>query len=117
MINDPTKIIFSTRYNFQKIYMEGTVIVSVAATVAYTEYTLVTHSLGYIPTARVFYIPVSGQLWPLSPNQYSNADGGPGTTLEITGSPIMTSSVLKVSLSNQGGAADVTFYYRIYLDE
>jgi hypothetical protein len=117
MINDPTKILFSTRYNFQKIYMEGTINVNVAATVTPTEYTLATHSLGYIPTARVFYIPVAGQLWPISPNQYDNADGGTGTPLSIFGNPVLTVTTLKVILSNLGGATTLTFYYRIYLDE
>lgn len=118
MINDPTKIIFSSRYNFQKVYLEGTATLSLVSSLTPTEYTLATHSLGYIPTARVFYVPVTGELWPLSPLQYSNIDGGVGTMLQIYGSPVMTSSLLKVRMVNASGApADVVFYYRIYLDE
>jgi hypothetical protein len=116
MISDPTKILFSTRYNFQKIYMEGTVDVLISGSTA-ALYTLATHSLGYIPTARVFYIPVSGQLWPLSPNQYTLNDGGTGTQLSIFGSPVLTTSALKVRMKNVGADATKTFYYRIYLDE
>lgn len=117
MINDPTKVLFSTRYNFQKIYMEGTTTVNVLASATPVEYDLATHGLGYIPTARVFYVPVAGQLWPISPLQYSNIDGGSGTTLLVYGGPVVTSNVLKVSMINGGSDASITFYWRIYLDE
>lgn len=117
MIN-PVGTTISTRYNFQKIYLNSSSTVSLANTVTPTEYTLVTHSLGYIPTVRIFYEPVAGQLWPMSPNQYANIDGGPGTTLSVYGSPVVTDSEIKVRVVNaSGGIKDVVFYWRIYLDE
>lgn len=109
--------LFSTRYNLQKIYMEGTTTVNIPILAPATVYNLVDHDLGYIPTARVFYIPVTGQLWPISPHQYSSAGGGSGTTISRFGSPVLTSTSLGVRIRNTGAAADITFYWRIYLDE
>ncbi len=117
MINDPTKLILSTRYNFQKIYLNDSVVISVANVVPFTEYSLVVHGLGYIPTVRVFYEPVAGQLWPLSPGQYSNLNGGTGTPLNITGGVVVDNNEVRVRLSNASSTADVRFYYRIYIDE
>lgn len=116
-IIDPSKFQLSTRYNIQKIFKDDTVTISVTGTPTATEYTLFTHALGYIPTARVFYEPVSGQLWPLSREQYDNSGGGSGTTLTVTGEAILTTAALKVRLVNGGSTRDVTFHYRIYLDE
>lgn len=121
MINNPSALILSTRYNLQKIYAEGTTVINVLTTlfpfIPPYEYTLFVHNLGYIPTARVFYIPTNNQLWPLSPNQFSNANGGPGDALIINGDSFLTTSELKVKLINSGPPTDVTFYYRIYVDE
>lgn len=115
-IIDPTKLMFSTRYNIQKTYLEGSIVVAVADIVDPTEYSLTTHGLGYIPTARVFYIPVSGQLWPLSPEQYPAVTGS-GTQLPVYGSAVLTTNELKVRVTNGSGSAqNITFYYRIYLD-
>lgn len=115
---DPTKTIFSTRYNFQKIYDDDEVTLSIANIVSLTNYTLVTHDLGYVPTVRVFYEPVSGQLWPLSRNQYGNFAGGSGTTLFVTGTVFATSTQIRVAISNGSGSSQsIKFAYRIYLDE
>lgn len=117
-INDPSKIIFSTRYNFQKIYLNDSATLTLASSITPQEYTLVVHGLGYVPTVRIFYVPVSGQLWPLSPRQYSNLDGGSGTPLDYYGSPVITTNEVKVRMTNSsGGDADILFYYRVYLDE
>lgn len=79
---------------------------------------LTTHSLGYIPRAKVWFEPIAGQLWPLVRYQYSNSDGGPGTTLQITGSLRITSSAIYAEISNAtGSTADVPIYWRVYLDE
>jgi hypothetical protein len=116
MINDPTKLVLSTRYNIQKIYLEGTTDVTVSGS-SPTLYTLASHSLGYIPTARVFYVPVADQLWPLSPNQYSKSGGGTGTVLTIFGSPVLTTTNLNIRMVNAGADQTITFYWRIYIDE
>lgn len=121
-VSDPTKLLWSTSQNLQKIYLNSSQTVSVPVSggppVIPTDVLTVTHGLGYVPTARVFYEPVSGELWPISPNQYSNADGGPGTTLDVFGRFYLTTTTLIVSLANLGATAvDIPIYYRIYADE
>lgn len=113
---DALQSILTARRNIQKIYIDDTITVPIAFSSSITEYTLVTHNLGYIPTVRVFYEPVSGELWPMSPNQYSSTDGGTGNTLGIYGNPVVTETDLKVRVVRPGVAVDVKFYYRIYLD-
>jgi len=115
-----TDFLLSTDQNIQKIALNSSMTVSVPVSsgppVTYAA-TTITHGLGDIPTARVFYEPISGQLWPLSPNQYSNSDGGPGTTLDVFGRYYLTTTTLVVELANLGGSpANVTIYYRVYVD-
>jgi hypothetical protein len=118
MITDPSKLIFSTRFNFQKIVYDDEVTISIPSSITPTVFTLFVHGLGYIPTARVFYTPVSGQLWPLSPNQYQSTGGGSGTTLNIYGNLRLTTNELQARLVNSSGSSqNVTFKYRIYVDE
>lgn len=115
-ITDPTKFKLTTRYNIQKKYVDFTTTVNVSGATL-TEYTLYTHGLGYIPTARVFYEPVSGQLWPVTREQYATSGGGSGTQLNVTGDIVITSTQIIARLVNAGAAADVTFTGRIYVDE
>ena len=123
-INDDSKMLLSTRYNMLKIYANGSTTVSVGAstydgtTFRYIpdSYLLYTHSLGYIPRARVWYEPVSGQLWPISPNQYDNTDGGSGTPLSVTGMFYLTTTGLYISITSPS-ATSMNFRFRIYLDE
>lgn len=111
--------ILSTRFNIQKIYDEDSTTVSIPSGGGLIqEVTIATHPLGGIPSARLFYTPVAGELWPFSPNQYTNIDGGPGTFLSIYGNPILTTSALKIQVVNSTGSSqDVVFDWRIYLDE
>jgi hypothetical protein len=112
----PTNVIFSARYNFLKIYENNSDTFSVP--VGANSVLLATHSLGYIPRVKAWFEPISGQLWPLVRYQYSNSNGGPGTTLSITGSLRITSSAIYAEISNASGStANVPIYFRIYLDE
>lgn len=123
MVPDPSKTIFSTRYNFLKIYVNDSTTLSIADTfngVSYNTatYLLYAHNLGYIPRARVFYEPVSGQLWPMTAAQYAKTNGGTGTQINIFGSYHLTTTGLYVDVKNITGSTQaVSFYYRIYLDE
>lgn len=113
--------VLSSRFNIQKIHpdFDKSVTISIpSASSAVQIQDIVTHSFGYVPFVRLFYEPVPGELWPFSPSQFDNHDGGPGTTLEIFGNPILSTSKLSVRVVNASGSAqDVTFHYRIYLDE
>lgn len=110
----PDNVILSTRYNFLKIYLNGQVSIAISATTP-TDYLVATHSLGYIPRARVWYEPVAGQVWPMASEQYAATTGGTGTTLPIIGDFYLTSSGLYVHIQ-LATAATILVYYRIYAD-
>jgi hypothetical protein len=108
----------TTKFNIQKIYMEevSVPILTTSSSATIQEYTLATHSLGYIPHARVFYTLNGSELWPLSPNQYQDDDFS--VKCHFYGSAVLTSSLLKLRIVNDTGSnATVNFHYRIYLDE
>lgn len=109
-------LLFSTKYSLPKIYLDDEITISVPN--GSSDQPIVTHDLGFVPNARIWYEPVSGELWPLSPIQYSNFDGGPGTILYVTGRAYVTTTELRVELNNgSGSASDVKFHYRVYADE
>ncbi len=119
-MND-ANILFSSRFNLLKIYDSDTTDVSVATILPpfdpSLDYILATHGLGYVPRARVWYEPVAGEIWPMTDKQFSNSDGGPGTTLSLLGSYYLTSSGLYVRIRYNSTAGSKRFYWRIYADE
>jgi hypothetical protein len=109
MITDPTKMLFSVRENLPKIYINSSqdIVVPTSGGPPITyDPTVITHNLGYVPTARVFYEPTPGEVWPL--NDKINT---------IFGRYYLTSTTLVVEMANLGAPAAVKIYYRIYLDE
>jgi len=115
-VSTPTNVIVSTRYNFLKIYENNSSAFSVPT--GRNDVLLTTHSLGYIPRVKAWYVPISGQVWPLVRDPYSNSDGGPGTTLSIFGGLRITSSAVYADMSNSSGSPqNVAFYWKVYLDE
>src|ERR1044071_10021212 len=98
----PDNVIFSSRYNFFKIYINGSGGMTVPAAGIGTPATvlLATHSLGYVHRARVWYEPISGELWPLSKEQYGNGDGGPGTAITTIGDFYLTTSALYARITS-----------------
>lgn len=115
--------IFSTQYSLPKIYLDDQDTLAVAVSSggpppSPSDLPLATHDLGFVPNVRVWYEPVSGELWPLSPNQYSNLDGGSGTMLDVFGRAYATTTELRVELYNFGASeASVPVHYRVYCDE
>lgn len=112
--------LFNTDYNYQKIYLDGSTTVSVPNSggppPVPTTHTVV-HGLGYIPTARVYFEPVSGQLWPVTKWQY-DAGTGSGSTLFVTASCYLTTTSLVFSIINTSGSTQsVPLHWRIYVDE
>lgn len=112
----PTNVIFSTRYNFFKIFINDSGSIVVPATIfsSPTTILLATHPLGYIPRARVWYEPYPGQVWPM--NHYQYQDDTLGKTLTTTGDYILTDSTLSVRIFTSPGGT-FKFYWRIYADE
>lgn len=116
----PTNAIFSTRYNFLKIYDNNSGTFGVPNTPGSTPTTvlLTTHGLGYIPRIKVWYVPVSGQLWPLVRDQYDKSGGGTGTILSLIGGARADTTILYADMFNlTGSTQNIVFYWRIYLDE
>lgn len=112
----PTNVIFSTRFNFLKTYENDSDTFSVVN--GASSVLLTTHSLGYIPRVKGWFEPISGQLWPMVRYQYSNSDGGPGTTLQITATLRITSSAVYAEVVNATGSTqNVPMYWKVYLDE
>lgn len=115
----PTNAVFSTRYNFLKIYINNSGTLGVPSTPGNTPTAvlLATHSLGYIPRVKIWYVPVAGQLWPLVRDQYDKTGGGTGTTLQLTGTARVDSGSLYADMfNNTGSTQNVVFYWRIYVD-
>jgi hypothetical protein len=110
---DATKLLFSTSNNFQKILTNGSTTITVPADsgvipIVYTAFTLATHGLGYIPTARVFFEYPSGQLWPVQSDSNMNP---------ILGRYYLTTNTLVLeAVSFTGSNESVKVYYRIYSD-
>lgn len=112
-IADQTKVLFSTGNNIQKIVFNGSTPVVVpidsgAIPIVYTAFTVLTHSLGYIPTGRVFIEYPSGQIWPIQPDSNMN---------QVFGRYYFTTNTLVVELTNFTGVQqNATIYYRVYAD-
>lgn len=116
MTLDTSKVKFAASLNVLKVAFNDFKTVSVP--VGRTTILLFAHNLGYIPRARVFYEPVSGQVWPLPRDQFDSLGGGTGTTLDIYGTFYFTTTGLYLYIANGAiGAKNIKFYYRIYLDE
>lgn len=106
-------ILYSSDYNFQKIYLKGPSSFNVSAGTAGGS--SVTHNLGYIPKVRAFYSPAS------SPTQvYSTSQSTiPPTTSPQIETRISTTDVIFFSDQTNaisGVTINGTIDYRIYLD-
>lgn len=126
MTVDRSKLAFYSGDNTMKVYLNDSATLSIddtfdTNTFGYDVVTklLVSHNLGYIPRARVWYEPITGQLWPMTGlEQFLALGGGTGTELDVVGGYHLTTSGLYVDVKNDSGSTkSVKFYYRIYYDE
>lgn len=117
-LNDNTdKLKFSSTLNYQKIAKEGSQIVSVPFT---TDTTItITHNLGYVPTAKVWYEPYfnnesSGEIWPLTGFQYGDLITD---LLNTIGHAYLDETNLYIVLYDTSGTTvNIPVYWRIYYD-
>jgi hypothetical protein len=110
-------MLFSTRFNLLKIVAQGVTNVTVAGSTT-ADTALVTHGLSYVPRARMWFEPVAGQIWPMSPTQFIKTGGGTGTVLTVFGNYFLTSSALFVRLENVSGSpVTIPVDWRVYADE
>lgn len=109
-----TDFIFSTDYNYQKtaINKQDTVDIAGSSTGTLT----ISHDLGYIPSARVWYDPNDDGTWyPLANVQLADTFTN---TLNTTGSYYLTTSDIVVSLSNSTvSAVSIPVIVRVYYDD
>lgn len=104
---------FDSRANYQKIYEQGTTTYS-PGTFGSTGVVTITHSLGYIPNAKVFFEPISGEVWPLVAGGASNPFTYSFTQDE--GYMQIYSNRVDVTVLRFSNATR-NIWYRIYLDE
>lgn len=110
---------FDSRVNYQKVYLNDTVDLSVANPNSSTS-TTITHGLGYIPNVRVWFTNADGRI----STAISDAGGSnlyPVTTAYANRSCFYTvnSNSLIITFSRgvtAGTTRTTTVYYRIYLD-
>lgn len=108
-----TGFILSTDHNIQKVYIDNTGVATVPISGfppdIYSTVMTISHGLGYIPNVRMWYEPVAGQIWPLTPA---------GSDLLIFGRYYVTTTDVVVELANLSAVqASVPLHWRIYLDE
>lgn len=66
-----SKLTFDSRANYQKIAAQGVTQYS-PGTFSSPQTITVNHSLGYIPNAKAFFEPISGEVWPMNAGGQSN---------------------------------------------
>jgi len=132
MISDTTGVAFDSRYNYQKLALEGKLAVTIpsqtwvfaTAPIAYTTITI-PHNLGTIPTFRVFYDYFSYMApFPFIYGGAGSIDGTPSSgTYYSTGgagqysSTLVDTTNLYLRITNRtGSAVNYNIYYRIYYD-
>jgi hypothetical protein len=106
-------ILYNSNINFQKIFIEGTTNINVAA--GSTGYSAtITHNLNYIPAIKAFFLNGSNQVFSLNQWTQPIPDSVPAIEVHITNTTLVFYSDQSSSLSpGVSGKID----YRIYLDQ
>jgi len=96
---------FDSFDNHQKIHLADT-FTSVTNT---TQATDITHNLGYFPNIRLFYEPISGDVWPATTNSTWSAIDKYCTAAQYT-------DKITITTSAGAGTHNIPVHYRIYQD-
>lgn len=108
-----SNFLLTTDQNIQKQYINVNQTFTIPANFQYNEY-VINHSLGYIPSVRVWYEPISGFWYPLSMVQMTN---NTTASINILGNYMITTESIIINLANfSGSSANVNVLARIYLD-
>jgi len=108
-------VFFSSLYNYQKVANEGTTVVSApnATTTTYT----VTHNLGAITSVRAWYSPATGEILPISEEQYVDDTSFTSEVNLVTVRAYLTTTTLVLEVSNSSGSTkSVSLNWKIYYD-
>lgn len=95
--------------NYQKIANIG------SDTVSSSGNYIVSHNLGYIPTARVWYDPGLGKRFPVSVETYVDDTTINSEVNDVHVRIRLTTTQLIIEITNPVGA-NVTYWWRIYYD-
>lgn len=113
------ELIFDSRVNYQKVYIDSSVQLSVANPEFKTS-TTIAHNLGYIPSVRIWFTNASGKIsTPITDAAYTNLY--PVTTDYNNKSAYFTVDSTNLVITFDRGVTvgttqTTTVYYRIYLD-
>jgi len=108
---------YSSNYNFEKIYLEGTVDLTTSTVGRVT--TSVIHDLGYIPDTKVSLEYLSGtqngSIWPIRAALFGDLIVFPN---QAPGYVRLTDTTMTITLdTTAAGAINTRLHYRIYLDD
>lgn len=107
---------YSSADNYQKIFTEDIVPITVPGAAGSTSYT-VSHNIGIVPTTRAYVEYANGKLWPCSPNEYQST-GETTINNPITSAIKLTETTAEYDFTNNGASnATINLHYRIYLDD
>jgi hypothetical protein len=109
-------IYFSTDFNYQKIATEGTETVSAGAVTSYTTIKTVTHNLGKITTAKVWFDPNLGRRFPISTEQYTDDTTFVSPNNGIMIRALLTTNTLVIQANTAGSATNITLWWKVYYD-
>jgi len=115
---DINQTLFNTDYNYQKIALKGEFTVSITnATFPSAVTQTITHNLGAITSARVWYDPALGRRFIISQEQFVDDSSFASEVNLVTARAYLTSNTLVIEFFNASGSPkSVTYYYRIYYD-
>lgn len=108
-------ITYSSAFNFQKVFLKGTTSISVAAGASGSS-APVTHSLGYIPKVRSFFIDGTSRVFALNQWKPLVAAGVPQSVVAIETHITSTTLTFTSDQGGFGGGVSGNIDYRIYLD-
>ena len=110
-----TNYLLNTDQNIQKQYINIVQSFIIPSDFIYHTFT-VDHNLGYIPSVRAWYSPVSGRWYPLAMTQL--ADGTGNDFLQCTGTYALSKQSALIELINfTDSPISVPILVRIYLDD
>ena len=115
---DINQTLYNTDYNYQKIALKGEVTATITNTTFPSAVTqTITHNLGAITSARIWYDPALGKRFPISLNQFVDDSSFTSQVNLEAATAYLTSNTLVIEFFNASGSPkSVTYWYRVYYD-
>jgi hypothetical protein len=117
MALDPENTLFATGYNYQKVALKNSGTVVVPNNTPNFDTNTITHSLGYIPSVRVWYDPGNGRRFPISEEEYTDDTSFTSETNQVVARAYLTTTTLVIQFKNASGSnKTVNYWYKVYYD-